>query len=136
MKHFSATANQRVFPMSYISLVCAAAILATGCSGPVSESSSCPGIAKFNGKTYIGETLDSKSSGRPLEATATIPPCNHPQDEDPSDTEYVFQIARIPGVDPEKAFVAPTSDFNDLVYIRESLDTEEALAIKEKANNN
>lgn len=98
-------------------------------------SAACAASLHFEGGWYLAQPVDIGVEGRPMDRVATNPPC-HDQgrpctEGDPSDYP-TRKIARIPGIDPDQAFIAPSSDPRTL-YINNRLSDKQAKDVYDRA---
>lgn len=123
------------------------ALLMTGCYPPGAAHcvnyaahepkmrAACAASLHFEGRVYLASSVDIRMEGRPMGREARIPPCydtGQPcEEKDPSD--YPTQkISRIPGIDPDKAFISPSRDPRT-IYISNRLSEKQAKDVYKRA---
>lgn len=120
------------------------ALLMNGCypahchnyaAGQPKMRASCAASLHFEGRVYLGRSVDIRVDGQRMDRVARIPPC-HDQgqpcaEDDPSDYP-THELSRIPGISPHKAIIAPTMD-RRVIYISNRLNDQQAKDVYDRA---
>ncbi|GAB3257046.1 hypothetical protein GCM10027562_19520 [Arthrobacter pigmenti] len=102
-------------------MVFAISLFGAACSsGVTSSGGSCAAGLTLDGNLYYQRAAHTQVSGEPLDKTARTRPCLR-EGEEPLTTPSQIEIAAIPGVDIDTAFIAPQYE-STYVYIKQSVN--------------